>query len=33
MMYAHRQPGNLPPDRDAALGTMASEVRRFVIRD
>jgi hypothetical protein len=33
MMYAHRQPGNLPPDRDAALGTMTSEVRRFVIRD
>ena len=31
MMYAHRQPGNLPPDRDAALGTMTSEVRRFVI--
>jgi hypothetical protein len=31
MMYLHRQPGNLPPDRDAALGTMASEVRRFVI--
>ena len=33
MMYAHRQPGNLPPDRDAALGTATSEVRRFVIRD
>jgi hypothetical protein len=31
MMYFHRQPGNLPPDRDVALGTMASEVRRFVI--
>jgi len=33
MMYVHRQPGNLLPDRDAALGTMTSEVRRFVIRD
>jgi hypothetical protein len=33
MMYAHRQPGNLPPDRDAALGTMTSEVQRFVIVD
>ena len=33
MMYHHRQPGNLPPDRDAALGTMSSEVRRFVIVD
>ena len=31
MMYFHRQPGNLPPDKDAALGTMSSEVRRFVI--
>jgi hypothetical protein len=33
MMYAHRQPGNLPPDRDAALGAASTEVRRFVIRD
>lgn len=33
MMYHHRQPGNLPPDRDAALGTATSEVRRFVVRD
>ena len=33
MMYAHRQPGNLPPDRDAALGTATSEVRRFVVVD
>ena len=33
MMYVHRQPGNLPPDRDAALGTATSEVRRFVVRD
>lgn len=33
MMYFHRQPGNLPPDKDPALGTMSSEVRRFVIVD
>jgi hypothetical protein len=33
MMYVHRQAGNLLPDRDAALGTATSEVRRFVIVD
>jgi len=27
MMYAHRQPGNFPPDRDPALGTASSEIR------
>jgi hypothetical protein len=33
MMYVHRQPGNVQPDRDAALGTMTSAVRRFVVVD
>jgi hypothetical protein len=33
MMYVHRQPGNLLPDRDAALGTATSVVRRFVVVD
>ena len=27
MMYAHRQPGNFPPDRDPALGAASSELR------
>ena len=33
MSYAHRQPGNRFPDRDAALGAASVQRHRFVIRD
>ncbi len=31
MMYAHRQPGNFPPDRDPVLGAAASATQTVVI--
>jgi hypothetical protein len=31
MMYLHRKAGNLPPDRDVALGAAAAAVTRTVV--